>query len=519
MYLEMGKKMSKYRYELIIIVITVFMGSVILGNLGCSGFWTDDLFTVGAVRIGNSLADIVHLFLTSEVTNPPFYDFVEYFWYRIAPHTEFWQLIPNVVFYCAGVAVLGRIVWRLIGRKYAITMLIGLMISSTYAAKYMLNVLRSYALMFLLMSVVLYFWIKVDENPIKRNIFLHGIAMTFLSFTHYFGPIAVAGIGVVDAARYILGSCGKNSVSRIPLKRAAAYLMVAFTLGPWLVLAMINRTRSVAEFWPDKPSVMLVIQIILSLIGTKFVAAVFIVPVLVYVLNLFRHILVKRESLDIKERFSALCIWDVCFVIGIVFVYSRWINPQGGIFVDHYFVSVMPQMAMVLVISADYFIKLLEKSNVNGFVRRNCAFFFVLLVLIVAVGDGYAHMSSLFTRAPRQRLAAEYVSDCIGQDDGMRTAIYTPDYIREGEATAAATRMARIGYKEFYLSGIDMTERGYLDDQSDFSGYDRVYVCYCVFYDANLYIAYDYADQMLTDAGYVLINDNTDACVRIYDKI
>ncbi len=512
------KKVRTYRYEIILAVLVACMGIFSISNLGTGGFWTDDLFTCGAVKNGTTLADLIRLFLTSEVTNPPFYDLVEYFWYRIAPHTEFWQLIPNYIFYVLAGIILCRIVWKLTEKKYAVVCMTALLAGSTYAAQYMYNVLRSYALMFFLMSLVLSFWISVNEESSWRNIIILGIAMMLLSFTHYFGPIALAGLGVVDASRYVYCHFFAPKGEEIPFRRIVSYLMVLLTLGPWLILAMTFRTRSVSEFWPGRPTVLSLIQLVVGLIGTKYVTALLIIPFLFYLFCIGGVIINNTRKMDKDHFFALCCLCDVSFVIGVVFIYSRWINPKGSIFVNHYFIVVMPQIMLFCILSLSFFIHFLEKGNTNNFFKKHAALLITLCFVFVASIDGSMHMKNVFARVPFQRYASEYVVSSIKKENGKKVAIYTPDYIREGEATAAATRVARIGYRDFYLSGVNFEKCGYLDDQSDFSGYDRIYVCNCVFYDANIYIAAEYADDLLKNAGYIMTEDYTDAYVRVYDR-
>ena len=90
-------------YKLLIFLFAIVMSSITIINYKSHSFMYDELYTLSFVSKKISFADMMKIFMTDEVTNPPLYNIFLYYWYRIVPASEIWLLIPNLVFFLIGI--------------------------------------------------------------------------------------------------------------------------------------------------------------------------------------------------------------------------------------------------------------------------------------------------------------------------------------------------------------------------------------------------------------------------------
>jgi hypothetical protein len=81
--------------------------------------------------------------------------------------------------------------------------------------------------------------------------------------------------------------------------------------------------------------------------------------------------------------FSATCL----IIIGITYVYSRYIHPDGSFFISRYFISVMPMVVLVVAIGI--------VSVIDSFSIKNSSF--ILIFIIAAINMGISHFNDIRT--------------------------------------------------------------------------------------------------------------------------
>lgn len=110
---------SESNNRLIHIAVIIYAALVILFSVifivfaSSQGFWSDELFNIGVISHDKSFADMLYIYITDEVTNPPLYTIFLYFWYRIVPYGEVYLLFPNVIFWLIGTMILMRLMYYL----------------------------------------------------------------------------------------------------------------------------------------------------------------------------------------------------------------------------------------------------------------------------------------------------------------------------------------------------------------------------------------------------------------------
>ena len=96
--------MSDGIFRCSIIAVLLLLFAYLIKAVGWKEFWYDEVATIGYVRSGLSLWDVLHYYQTIEVTNLPLYAVIEYFFYHFFPPEDIWLLLPGILMTLAGVA-------------------------------------------------------------------------------------------------------------------------------------------------------------------------------------------------------------------------------------------------------------------------------------------------------------------------------------------------------------------------------------------------------------------------------
>jgi uncharacterized membrane protein len=159
----------------IILIACMVVGALVfsLFEMNAHSFKGDELYTLGFIGTKISFNDMIKIFITDEVTNPPLYDIFMYFWYRMVPKTEFWLLIPSFTFFLIGLIVMCKLVWNFTGSFSAVFLVICLGWINPFSFGYLILNLRSYAMLFMFSSLVLYWYFSVFKlDNIKNRLIL-----------------------------------------------------------------------------------------------------------------------------------------------------------------------------------------------------------------------------------------------------------------------------------------------------------------------------------------------------------
>ncbi|MCR5210085.1 MAG: hypothetical protein K6C99_07730 [Lachnospiraceae bacterium] len=332
---------------IIIALAVIFMLSVVTHYQDYT-FWYDELCTISFVRLPRSLGELLHIFLTDEVTNLPLYDVILWFWYRIVPHTEGFLLFPNLIFYITGVLCLTGVLKKVTGNDRAGLLFVFFAFANPFAVKSVINELRAYALLYMLASVTLMQFIpripelgagKEAQADEKRAGELTGysVSLLLLSFTHYFGVLFAAELFAVELFMRIKRKKGRSFAEII-----AVYMIPLALCGAWVISAMTMKRRNIDSFWVDVPGIREIFGTVNSICGhipalTLFIALMMIIYILFVIIS-------KRKTGDV--RLAAMLSVLVILIFAAVLIYSVVISRSGGLFVQRYFTVIMPALQM-----------------------------------------------------------------------------------------------------------------------------------------------------------------------------
>ena len=318
--------MSDEIFRCSIIAVLLLLFAYLIKAVGWKEFWYDEVATIGYVRNGLSLWDVLHYYQTIEVTNLPLYAVIEYFFYHFFPPEDIWLLLPGILMTLAGVALLVRLADKVGGRRMAYVVLLMSVLSTTVINRMALE-LRAYALLFLASVLVLSCLYQYKDKFSTGGLITTSVAMIILAYSHYFGILflAVLGIGVlVDIIKNKKG-----------WKRFLPFLIAAGAFLPWFYMAMKNSRINTGEFWIAPPGIKELLETVGYLLGGNY---------LLCVLYGIGFLWLLYDIFKSKQLFSFQTVYALAgpVVMAVVFIYSRWINPAGGLYENRYFLVILP---------------------------------------------------------------------------------------------------------------------------------------------------------------------------------
>ena len=396
---------------------------------------------IGFIAKANSLKDILMYFLTVEITNLPLFFFISAAWYRIVPWGERWLLLLCEIFTSTGIAFLALTARKLKDETagyFATTLCV---ISSTLILRCDMEY-RCYSFLFAAITVCLYLYVRRQRKNEKSGVaggsirqeLVMGAAMTVLAYAHYFGPLIIVALFVTDAFLFLK--------KRLSVRFIIPYLMSGLLLAPWFLLMLKFKEKSITDFWPSPPtlgSIPEMLRFVLSNDEAIYVYAL-LAMISVFVLTLWK---LWKGEFDWGLHYPLMvCLWVIWFLLLGVFVYSSRINIYGSIWVDKYFISVIPFLVLIMAVSASMLTELPERiggRNESELRGMTTAVFCTFLVLYFGLGN-YYHDVKEYIDVPLDpyREAALYLRDNDVQEERVPLLVPT-----EGGAV--------LGFQEFYL--------------------------------------------------------------------
>lgn len=334
------------------ILLLAWFGIFTFVNANAQSLWADELSSIGFIRTGLSLKEMFSIYLHYD-TNLPLYSFILYFWYRIVPYGEQFLLIPSILFCIGGIIFLAETAKSIKGeRMHLLVVLIGC--SSNAVIWQGAWEVRCYSLVFFLSAFAMWSYIRKTLNPCTKNLLIYGISVILFLWTHWFACILLAFYGLSDLFMIIR----KKSSWKVLL----CYPVALLTYCPWLYVSLFTKQNLIADFWPDIPRFSNMAWTILFFLSGR--------RVLWYICLITGAALCVKSVINFFKRNSqtdsALCLGciftlSIYWVIGIVFLYSAYINPKGSLYVERYFMVIAPHILIITAWGIDFIMNILGK--------------------------------------------------------------------------------------------------------------------------------------------------------------
>jgi len=348
---------------------------------GYRSLWFDDLATIGISGPGQSIREIVYNFMTEAHFNPPLFYVFAALWIRIAPFGTFWLLLPSILFVTLGMFFCGLIAGKICGNRASIftTIIASLSWWLILAAGY---TFRSYGLLFFLSALCVYVYIIRLEKPqdIWKYVWIYGIASALLVYTHYFGILVIGFLFLCDV--FIL--MRKKIIS---IRHIISYVVCGVLFLPFFIPAVLYILRDRGSwFWPQPPGLQNVYSLFNNFVSNSGLITVFYMLGLAFCIAIsFWSYAKKYMNIVWNNSFvHIILVVKVFFVIGVVYLYSRFINPSGSVFVYRYFIVILPHILVVSGVGLAYAFELCL-SDKSSQVKR-IAMFILSFVMIMWLG-------------------------------------------------------------------------------------------------------------------------------------
>jgi uncharacterized membrane protein len=387
---------------------------------GGKSLWFDDLCQISMTWKVESLSALLANVLAGD-NMPPLYHAFTALWLQVAPFGSFWLRLPSEVAAAAGIFLCGLAGHRWKGLATGVA-------TSLFAAASLPWVrdgayaFRPYGFLLLFAAFALYA-VVVRSGPggrgSARDIVRLGVALTLLAYTHYFGVLLAGALFAADAAL----------VLRRRLRPAVllSYLAAAGAFAPWIVFALPRITRTLQGFWPEAPTPV----DMLSSLGTLFGLRPYPLPVIVLlaaaVLLAVQRIR-KGKGTVVAARgsypLSAVLAWCIGSVVLATYLYSAFLNPKASVYVDRYFLCLLPCAFLLLGRSADALltgVRSIPARNPRRFVAALAA----CLFLVFGVGSWSLIARTDSARAERFQEAADWLEERADLHDGGTLVVLT----------------------------------------------------------------------------------------------
>ncbi len=376
-------------YTILSFVILAIMFVIMCLNAGRESFWVDELdWTIGFLAKPNFLEMIKGLL--EKCYNLPLYYIAMYPIYKIAPYGEIWLLLPNIIMVLLGVYIVKKIGDKIGGKDLGFLSLCISATSYTLICRCAFE-LRPYAFLFFFSALTLYLYLrKYEESKNKKINLFYAISLMCLALSHWFGCLIVAFYFIADLILCIKKKFNKSFI--IP------YICSGIIICIWLIIMFIKKTVDVSKYWAEAPNLRLAYMALKYLLSNNMLCVILF---LISVLLLAFHIANKKLSESKIYQFVLFGICSMVWTIGVIFIYSRFINPDGSLWSNRYFQCLLPQAFLITAIplyellhfkiTIDGKERKVEINNIE--ISENVMIVLIAIILIIIGVNGYSDVN------------------------------------------------------------------------------------------------------------------------------
>ena len=376
----MGNTNNKKIYKILSIIILFIMLSILFKYANSQSFWIDELdWTVDYLENSNNYIELFQSLIKAGF-NLPLYYLIVFPIYKIAPFGELWLLIPNFIAIIVGIYILNKT-----GNK--IEKNLGFASLLMAATSYTLIVhcafeFRPYAFLFTFSTYVLYRYICRLQDPKKRsNIFLYALSIILLAYTHWFGCLIIVFYFLVDVFLWLRK---KHTISFI-----IPYIALGIAFLPYFIMMMLNHTTNFVNYWARRPTFkkLLYGELGFLLSNNIICKLLFVAGIIILLTYIFR----KNKRQNIDKNIILVLFGCIAWTLGTIFIYSKFINPNGSLWVSRYFLVLLPHLfiitsipiAKLLSISSNIQIKSKTTDEIS---IKKIFILYIIILSIVMIG-------------------------------------------------------------------------------------------------------------------------------------
>jgi mannosyltransferase len=316
--------------EIALVVVTVLGALLRLKGLTFNSYWLDEIYSVSFSNPSYSLKKVFEETTIIDV-HPPFYQTLLWLWYKLFGYTELTGRLFSAIIGILGLPALYFLGKELFNKH--VGLYASLIASLNYFLIYYSQETRSYALVFLLTVVSYLFFIRVVNEPRKRDLLLYWLTTILLLYTHYVAFFTVATQLVVFVYWFV-----RFPAKRKPLIVPALLSAALFIVSLLPIASYIPLDREKLLFWVSQPSVLFFVSYIYKYFQS---AVLFVLFGFGGLASLF-YLLSKRASAKEAVSLSLLLIW---MAGGYLLLYLKGV-VSSPILVPRYTIFIVPALLL-----------------------------------------------------------------------------------------------------------------------------------------------------------------------------
>lgn len=143
---------------------------------------------------------------------------------------------------------------------------------------------------------------------------------------------------------------------------------------PWLIISFASKSSELQDFWAEMPQWRNMLWTVLFFLsGRRILWYVCLVTGGALCIKVVISFFCKNIKRNVIINLGCICTLSIIWVIGLVFFYSAYLNPEGSLYVERYFMVVVPQILIITTWGIEYIIILSEKMTLRlneGWVKR-----------------------------------------------------------------------------------------------------------------------------------------------------
>lgn len=231
---------------------------------------------------------------------------------------------------------------------------------------------------------------------------LYGVAVALCFWTHWFACILLFFYGVTDLILVIL--------RKISWKHLLCYVPGCLIYFPWLFASFYYKSWGLDNYWSEAPEWKDMFWTVLFYLNGNRILWYICLLTGAFLVGRALYVMRKRDAKETTGALlAAFCVAVTGWMIGFVFVFSKYIYPEGGLFVERYFTVVQPHILLITALGIDYILDLAEKLPQKPVVwtARTAAALLLVVSFVISYRDAYRSI-----RKPMEpyREAADYLA-------------------------------------------------------------------------------------------------------------
>lgn len=265
-----------------------------------------------------------------------------------AHHNKFLLLLSSVIMGGIGCYYIYKISKEFFKENFS-RLAIVLTVSSLFFYRQIICAVRPYSLLFMFSVLSTYYYLKKVKTNTVKNTIRYYLMITGLVLTHWYGLLLVFFYGINDL--YLLIK------KQLKFKSFILYIIPFALVTTWFIYIFNAHTTSFSNYWAFAPNIVSFVDLAFKLLGMNMFSI------------LALYVLVKKlhKKIEKDQDYSIIRIMLVeilCFIAGVA-IYSRFVNPKGSLWVNRYFITIMPQ---IMIVSSFYLVKLyhIAMTNLNN---------------------------------------------------------------------------------------------------------------------------------------------------------